>query len=82
MQNDVQVYIELLKKLTTTSKSLELMIEDIKKYQILISKGLIINEKIMFENDINLMMELLIKKNNKIKNELIPMVKNSMILEQ
>lgn len=67
-----QVYFQLISDLRRAVRNIDVLLMNIQRYENYISVGLVINENITFNKDLNQMKETLNYKRNKIRNEFIP----------
>lgn len=75
---NVEEYIELISQMRTLAYKMDYIINNINRYKMFISKGFIVNDNISFEKELENLKEVLTFKKNKIKNDIIPELYNSL----
>lgn len=67
-----QSYIALINELQRAARDMNMLLNNIKRYEMSISRGLVVNDNVTFDNNLNSLKETLNYKINQIKNEIIP----------
>lgn len=67
-----QMYINLINDLRQAIRDMSILLNNIRRYESYITRGLMVNDNITFNDDLSQMKETLNYKINKIRNEIIP----------